>query len=86
MASGERYTTQIGMYPVFSLTLKSAKQKDYDMAYYMMQTAISMEFERHRCVVEKGKEQLSSREYSKCLKRWRLANLARICYTDTIID
>lgn len=22
----------------------------------------------------------------KCLKRWRLANLARICYTDTIID
>lgn len=63
MESGESYTTQMGMYPVFSLTLKSAKQKDYDMAYYMMQTAISVEFERHRYIVEKRKECLSSREY-----------------------
>lgn len=50
-------------YPVFELTLKSAKQEDYDTAYYMIENAVIMEFERHRDVVERGKERLSSREY-----------------------
>jgi len=65
MEAGEGCTNQMGMYPVFELTLKSAKQEDYDMAYYMIQTAVSTEFERHRVIVEHGKESLSVREYEQ---------------------
>lgn len=65
MEAGESYTGQMGMYPVFELTLKSAKQEDYDTAYYMIENAVSTEFERHRRMVEAGKECLSSREYAQ---------------------
>ena len=65
METGEGYTNQMGIYPVFGLTLKSAKQEDYDMASYMIQDAVSTEFERHRDVVERGKERLSAREYER---------------------
>lgn len=63
--AGEYYTGQMGMYPVFELTLKSAKQADYDVAYYMIQNAVSSEFERHRGIIETGKEALSPREYEQ---------------------
>lgn len=63
MKAGENYTNQMGMYAVFELTLKSAKQEDYDTAYYMIENAVITEFERHRDVIERGKECLSCREY-----------------------
>ena len=50
---------------MFELTLKSAKQEEYDTAYYMIQNAISTEFERHRRIVENGKGSLSLREYEQ---------------------
>ena len=65
MEAGENCTNQMGMYPVFELTLKSAKQEEYDTAYYMIQTALSTEFERHRKLVEGGKACLSLREYEQ---------------------
>ena len=46
MREGENYTGQMGMYPVMNLTLKSAKQRDVETAYYMIQTRIASEFER----------------------------------------
>lgn len=63
--AGEYYTGQMGMYPVFELTLQSAKQEDYDVAYYMIQNAVSSEFERHRGIIETRKEALSLREYEQ---------------------
>lgn len=68
MEETDCYTGQMGMYPVLELTLKSAKQKSYDLAYYMIQTAISTEFERHRKVVEEGRELLSLREYEQYIR------------------
>ncbi len=68
MEEADCYTGQMGMYPVLELTLKSAKQKSYDLAYYMIQTAISTEFERHRKVVEEGRELLSLREYEQYIR------------------
>ncbi len=65
MEAGEYYTREMGMYPVFELTLKSAKQEDYDVAYYMIQNAVSSEFERHRGIIENRKEALSLREYEQ---------------------
>ena len=63
--AGENYTNHMGLYPVLELTLKSAKQEDYDTAYYMIQNAVSMEFERHRGIVESKKEMLSFKEYKQ---------------------
>lgn len=65
MEAGKKYTDQMGMYPVVSLTLKSAKQESFDLAYYMIQNAISTEFERHRSIVESGKDRLSAKEYGQ---------------------
>jgi hypothetical protein len=68
MEAGEAYTGQMGKYPVFSLTLKSAKQKDYNMAMYMIRNAVGTEFERHRAIVEAGKDALSSAEYAQYIE------------------
>lgn len=65
MEAGEEYTGHMGKYPVLNLTLKSAKQENFDMAYYMIQTAVSAEFERHRRIVEGGKASLSLQEYKQ---------------------
>lgn len=68
METGEAYTDQMGQYPVFSLTLKSAKQESYDMALYMIRNAVGTEFERHRAVVEAGKDALSTAEYEQYIE------------------
>lgn len=66
--AGEAYTGQMGKYAVFGLTLKSAKQESYDMAMYMIRSAVSAEFERHRPAVEAGKNVLSSAEYGQYIE------------------
>ena len=44
---GEHYMTHQGQYPVIKLSLKSAKQPSYDMAYAMLKHEIADEFSRH---------------------------------------
>lgn len=57
--AGEEYTSQMGMYPVINLTLKSAKRESYESACYAIQSEIAAEFDRHRSVIEQGKEKLT---------------------------
>ncbi len=66
--AGERYTRHMGMYPVLNLTLKSAKQENFEKAYYTMQMGIGIEFERHRSVIETGKELLSPKDYERYVR------------------
>lgn len=51
--AGENYNQYMGQYPVISLSLKSAKQPDFDMAYRMLVDQISSEFKRHRYILSK---------------------------------
>ena len=67
MEAGDGYTEQMGSYPVINLTLKSAKQEDYETACYMMRSEIASEFDRHRDMVERGRERLASNEYEQYL-------------------
>lgn len=60
MEAGEKYTSQLGQYPVIKLSLKSAKQPSYEMAYSCLRNEIIDEFDRHRYVLEG--EQLSEAE------------------------
>ena len=51
---GEKYLQHQQKYPVISLSLKSAKQPDYELAYGMLKKNIVEEFERHAYVLDSG--------------------------------
>ncbi len=51
MEAGDEYIRHMGRYPVISLSLKSAKQPEYRMAYSCLVDEICREYERHRYVV-----------------------------------
>lgn len=50
--AGERYTCHQEQYPIISLSLKSAKQPDFEMAYRSFIGEIVKEYERHRYVLQ----------------------------------
>lgn len=51
--AGETYTKEMGQYPVIFLTLKSAKQPSWELAYTMLKRQIAEEFSRHRDVMDR---------------------------------
>ncbi|MGN0263810.1 MAG: AAA family ATPase [Oliverpabstia sp.] len=51
MAAGEAYTSYMGRYPVISLSLKSAKQPNYQMAYQCLIDEIVSAYEKHLYVL-----------------------------------
>lgn len=48
---GESYMTHQGIYPVINLSLKSAKQPTFEMAYHCLVEEISKEYRRHSYVL-----------------------------------
>lgn len=50
--AGETYTSMQQQHPVIKLSLKSAKQRDYDMAYLMLKKEIVSEFDRHAYILQ----------------------------------
>lgn len=52
MEAGEEYLSHMGQYPVIFLTLKSAKQSNYKLAYEVLLWDIRREFTRHRYVLQ----------------------------------
>ena len=48
---GEEYTSHMGKYPVINLSLKSAKQPTYELAYSCLKEKIIDEFKRHRYIL-----------------------------------
>lgn len=83
LSAGERYVGEMGSYPVIKLSLKSAKQPDFQSAYRCLKDDIIDEFDRHKYVLngeglsekekEKYKEILdetaSESDYATALKR-----------------
>ncbi len=51
MNEGEEYTSHMGKYPVINLSLKSAKQPTYELAYSCLKEKIIDEFKRHRYIL-----------------------------------
>ena len=56
---GEKYLQHQQQYPVVSLSLKSAKQPDYELAYACLKDEIEKEFKRHIYVLQ-GEELLQT--------------------------
>jgi hypothetical protein len=55
MKAEERYTSHMGQYPVINLSLKSAKQPTFQMAYECIIDEISKEYVRHIYILENDK-------------------------------
>lgn len=51
-SEGEKYTKDMGKYPVINLSLKSAKQRSLDLAFQCIREEISNEFKRHKYIIE----------------------------------
>lgn len=51
MGTGEEYIRHMGQYPVISLSLKSAKQPDFQMAYDCLVAEVRREYTRHSYVL-----------------------------------
>ena len=47
MKAGEKYTKCMGQYPVINLSLKSAKQPNFELAYISLKRRIAEEYRRH---------------------------------------
>ena len=54
MEAGEKYVCYAGKYPVIKMSLKSAKQKDFDTAYSCLVGEIAKEYRRHAYVLNTG--------------------------------
>lgn len=52
MNAGEKYTSEMGTYPVINLSLKSAKQGSLDLAFKCLREEIANEFERHQFILQ----------------------------------
>ena len=51
MSAGEKYLSHMQKYPVISLSLKSAKQPTWELAYESLKESIGNEFQRHNGIL-----------------------------------
>lgn len=68
MESGDRYLQHMGKYPVISLSLKSAKQGDFETAYTMLARGIAEEFSRHKFILEDEKLSENKERYLSIMR------------------
>lgn len=68
---GEEYRKEQGQYPVIFLSLKSAKQPNYDMAYHVLRDTVISEFERHSYVLKGRQLSDSQKEKYKLLMSYK---------------
>ena len=62
MEAGEEYTKHMGQYPVISLSLKSARQPTYEMAYGSLIDEIRKEYSRHSYLLKDGRIKENDKE------------------------
>ncbi|MDO4554168.1 MAG: AAA family ATPase [Lachnospiraceae bacterium] len=73
MDTGEKYTSLQGKYPVITLTLKSAKQPEWEMAYDSLVDDIAREFKRHEKLLESDKLSEEDKEKFTLIKTRKAA-------------
>ena len=66
--AGQSYVEHMGQYPVINLSLKSAKQPNFDLAYISIIRRIAEEYKRHEYILENEKLQYEKDRYLKILK------------------
>lgn len=67
MDQGDRYIQEMCRYPVISLSLKSSKQPDWELAYGCLKEEIGREYLRHRYVADTLETQEQKRRFDDIL-------------------
>jgi hypothetical protein len=67
MKEGEAYISHMGKYPVINLSLKSAKQPTFELAYISIRRRIAEEYERHEYILEDKSLENKRERYLKML-------------------
>lgn len=80
MREGETYLSHMGQYPVINLSLKSAKQPDFDMAYRMLVRQIADEYKRHAFVLNSKKLEGRKERYREIMNE----TAERSSYNDSL--
>lgn len=69
MEAGEDYLAHMGRYPVINLTLKDAKQPDFELAYAAIRRQIANEYYRHRYILRAEGLSEKKEEYLNIMRR-----------------
>ena len=69
MNEGEKYKSHMGQYPVINLSLKSAKQPNYELAYDCLVNDIIEEFKRHDYVLNSEKLHYEKEDYLNIINK-----------------
>ena len=70
--AGEAYVSRMGQYPVISLSLKSAKQPDFELAYGLLLQEIADEYKRHSFILQGDMSKEDQKKYEDIM--WRRAD------------
>jgi len=65
MKAGEKYISHMGKYPVINLSLKSAKQPNFELALKCIKNEIVDEFRRHDYILKSDKLSKEKEEYER---------------------
>lgn len=68
MKEGEKYTSHMGQYPVINLSLKSAKQPNFELAFKCIKDEITNEFRRHEYILESDELNNEKEQYLRIVK------------------
>ncbi|NFG61349.1 AAA family ATPase [Clostridium sp. CMCC3677] len=66
--AGEEYISHMGQYPVINLSLKSAKQPNFELAFKCMKEEITNEFRRHEYILKSDKLNNEKEQYLRIVK------------------
>ncbi len=69
MEAGEAYLVHMGSYPVINLTLKDAKQPDFELAYEAIKRQIADVYFRHRYILRAESLSEKKEEYLNIMRR-----------------
>lgn len=69
MSEGEKYISHIGQYPIINLSLKSAKQPNYELAYDCLVNEIIEEFKRHDYVLNSEELHYEKEDYLNIINK-----------------
>jgi len=67
MQAGEKYTSQLGQYPVISLTFKETKQADFQSSFEEIKNAIAEEYSRHSYLLDSKLNESEKKRYQKIM-------------------
>lgn len=80
MKEGEEYLAHMGRYPVISLTLKDAKQPDFELAYEAVKWQVADEYARHQYILQDARLSAEKDQYMDI----RMRRADRSAYNNSI--